>query len=470
MAAEKFNNGDSNSSIRAKLNSNADQINANTLGLGNKANKVSGVVPLNELPPVYFDGVSGSGTAADPYKVSGSGGLSPAELNAYLKSLPNWAADRILQGDLSWIDPPKGEQLEKLATPTLTFAAAASDAIPVNWNYVTNGTVYTLQRDIAVTFSNPVNIYSGAANTFLDTGLTASTVYYYRIRVTATGFAGSNYGVGNATTDVPGNITPAAPTFGVVDDVNNTFNYTLNPTYPANSNYEFTLNGGATVSDVSAKPILVGDVDKAIGQVGIRLKAVAGRNASAWLFNATAFNKVVDNTVPIIAWRLDRDIMIDPQMNNTLLYKLPNTVNFGAAYPNLKVLAGGTAILVSEGKVGTAGIGRIAFDNNNDTVMNSGSATYFLGFSDNEYGRQVSTQDYVSFQVPVSVASNLVKIRLRTDATKVYYEYSINGGASWGTLDSKVRANETLYAKVFVEDAYGIRNNNNVRQSGLTAV
>lgn len=468
MAAEKFNNGDSNSSIRAKLNSNADQINANTLGLGSKANKVGGVVPLSELPAVYFSGVTGAGTAADPYRISG--GSSPVDLGNYLKSLPNWATDKILQGDLTWVDPPKGEQLEKLATPTLTFATAASDAIPVSWNYVTNGAVYTLQRDSSVTFSNPLNIYSGSANNFLDTGLSASTAYYYRIRVTATGFAGSNYGIGTATTDVPGNVTPAAPTSGVVDDTNNTFNYTPNPTYPANGNYEYTLNGGTTVSDVTAKPIVVGDVSKAVGQVGVRLKAAAGRNASAWLFNGTAFNKLVDNTVPITVWRLDRDIMIDPEMNNTLLYKLPNTVNFGAAYPNLKVLAGGTAILVSEGKVGTAGIGRLAFDNNNDNVMNSGSATYFLGFSDNEYGRQVSTQDYVSYQVPVSVASNLVKIRLRTDATKVYYEYSINGGATWGTLDSKVRANETLYAKVFVEDAYGIRNNNNVRQSGLTAV
>lgn len=468
MAAEKFNNGDSNSSIRAKLNSNADQINANTLGLGNKANKVGGVVPLSELPAVHFSGVTGTGTVADPYRMSG--GSSPADLDSYFKSLPNWATDKILQGDLTWVDPPKGEQLEKLATPTLTFAAAASDAIPVSWNYVANGVVYTLQRDSSVTFSNPLNIYSGSANNFLDTGLNASTAYHYRIRVTATGFAGSNYGLGTAATDVPGNVTPAAPTSGVVDDLNNTFNYTPNPTYPANSNYEFTLNGGTTVSEVSAKPIVIGDVDKAIGQVGVRLKAAAGRNASAWLFNAAAFNKVVDNTIPVTVWRLAFDIQIDSQMNNTLLYKLPNTVNFGAAYPNLKVLAEGTAILVSEGKVGTFGIGRLAFDNNNNDVSNSGATTYYLGFSDNEHGRQVSTKDYVTFQVPTSVPSNLVKIRLRTDATKIYYEYSINGGATWGTLDSKARANETLYAKVFVEDAYGIRNNNNVRQSGLTAV
>lgn len=87
-----------------------------------------------------------------------------------------------------------------------------------------------------------------------------------------------------------GSTTPAAPTAGVVDDSADTFNWTNNPLYPDLSDYEFTLNGGTSWAVLTAKPIAVGDVNKAIGQVGVRVKAVGGDNPSAGLFNATAFN------------------------------------------------------------------------------------------------------------------------------------------------------------------------------------
>lgn len=444
-------------------------INENTLSLSNKASKINGFVPISELPPVYFSGVTGAGTELNPYVISG-GGLSAEALTIWFRSLPNWAADKILRGDLTWIDPPTGEQLEKLASPVLSFGTPASDAIPVNWTFVANGITYTLQRDITIAFTSPINIYSGTANNFLDTGLTSSTEYYYRIRATATGFAGSNYGVGNTKTDIPGNITPVAPSTGVVDDVANTFNWTNNPSYAALSNYQFTLDGGATVADVAIKPILVGDVNKAIGQVGIRIKAAPGRNASAWLFNAVAFNKVIDTTIPIDIWRLTFDVEVDPIMNNTLNYKMPNTVGFGVGYPDLKVNSGATALLVCNGKVGTAGIGKLIFHTANDDVSNPSSQLYYLGFSDNEFGRKITTKDFVMFDVPAGVSSDLIKIRIRTDAIKIYYEYSINGGLAWVTLDSKTRTAVPLYAKVVVEDSYGLRNVNNVRHTGLISV
>ena len=90
--------------------------------------------------------------------------------------------------------------------------------------------------------------------------------------------------------DLPGApVTPDAPTSGVVDDTANTFNWTNNPSFTALGDYEYTLNGGSSYSDVSAKPVAVGNVDKAIGQVGVRVKAVGVNPASSTLFNATAF-------------------------------------------------------------------------------------------------------------------------------------------------------------------------------------
>ncbi len=80
---------------------------------------------------------------------------------------------------------------------------------------------------------------------------------------------------------------PGAPTSGVTNDVADTFDWT-HPAGYTTSDEETTINGGTSWSAAS-KPLSVGDVAKAIGQVGVRVKAVTGRNASAALYNTTAY-------------------------------------------------------------------------------------------------------------------------------------------------------------------------------------
>lgn len=93
-----------------------------------------------------------------------------------------------------------------------------------------------------------------------------------------------------------GATTPAAPTVGVVDDSANTFDWTNSPSFTDVADYEYTLNGGSSYANVTVKPLVVGDVDKAIGQVGVRVKAVGSNPASSTLYNASAFNAVGDYT------------------------------------------------------------------------------------------------------------------------------------------------------------------------------
>jgi hypothetical protein len=83
---------------------------------------------------------------------------------------------------------------------------------------------------------------------------------------------------------------PAAPTAPVTDDSGDTFNWTNNPAFTALSDYEYTLNGGSSYTPVTAKPVVVGNVNKAIGQVGVRVKSTGGNPASNTLFNAVAFS------------------------------------------------------------------------------------------------------------------------------------------------------------------------------------
>ena len=100
-------------------------------------------------------------------------------------------------------------------------------------------------------------------------------------------------GVGGA---IP--ITPAAPTSAVVDDATDTFDWT-HPSGYSTSDEETTVDGGTTWI-AAVKPLSIGNVAKAIGQVGVRVKAIGINNPSAGLFNATAFTMVSDTTPPTI--------------------------------------------------------------------------------------------------------------------------------------------------------------------------
>lgn len=87
-----------------------------------------------------------------------------------------------------------------------------------------------------------------------------------------------------------GNITPDPPTNPYTDDLNNQFDFDTNPDFNLYSFYEYTLDGGATVEgDCTGKPQDIPDANFAVGQVGVRVKADTGRNASAWLFNTIQF-------------------------------------------------------------------------------------------------------------------------------------------------------------------------------------
>lgn len=87
------------------------------------------------------------------------------------------------------------------------------------------------------------------------------------------------------------NTTPPTPSAFVTDDSANTANWTNSAGFGSIADYQYTLDGGATAIDVTAKPQPIGDVARAVGQVGIRVRAASGRNASQWLFNTVAFTQ-----------------------------------------------------------------------------------------------------------------------------------------------------------------------------------
>ncbi|WP_446898844.1 major tail protein [Clostridium sp. LBM24168] len=76
---------------------------------------------------------------------------------------------------------------------------------------------------------------------------------------------------------------PAAPTNPIQDDTANTFGWTNVSGYDKASDYEYSTDGGATWSAVTANPQSVGNSSYAIGKVQVRVKADIEANRSAGL-------------------------------------------------------------------------------------------------------------------------------------------------------------------------------------------
>jgi hypothetical protein len=109
------------------------------------------------------------------------------------------------------------------------------------------------------------------------------------------------------TTTLP---TPSAPINPVTDDVNNTFDWTHTGGL-GNADAEISVDRANSWQAVTAKPFPIGNVAKALDDVQVRYKAVAGvRNQSNVLGNRVAFT--VASTTPPPATNNNPEFIKDP--------------------------------------------------------------------------------------------------------------------------------------------------------------
>ena len=99
-----------------------------------------------------------------------------------------------------------------LSTPTLTATVVSPSQIDLSWTNVSNEDAspgYTLQRGTdGVTYGTTVGTYAQNVTTASDTGLTASTHYYYRVKAEGSGrYLDSAYGTDDDTTSSPTTVT-----------------------------------------------------------------------------------------------------------------------------------------------------------------------------------------------------------------------------------------------------------------------
>lgn len=147
-----------------------------------------------------------------------------------------------------------------LDTPTFSADAISDTEIDLTAiTYDSDSTAMIIQRATNAGFTTGLtSLYSGVPKTsHSDTGLTASTHYYYRIKTTAAGFTDSDYGYDDDTTDAGGLPALNAPTsfaVGTPTTVGAPFTWTDTNTTPAEASYliQITTAADTTYSAIVA--------------------------------------------------------------------------------------------------------------------------------------------------------------------------------------------------------------------------
>lgn len=243
-----------------------------------------------------------------------------------------------------------------------------------------------------------------------------------------------------------GNITPPAPTNGVVDDTANTFDFTYATGYTSNSDYQYSINSGGTYQDLTAKPISVGDVNLAIGAVRVRVKAATGRNPSVPLSNTVAFTASGGGSpelgTPITAMTYINGASLQ-STNNIVASVFGENAN-GAV--GLKIDDGATGwisqkVVLPFTESGEGGTG----------ILNIGVGLdpYYGGSDAIDYFNVVSngTIVYKGGSSSVGAAQNNAIVRLRATLTDVILEVSNDGGNNYTQVHTTTRPSGTLRFK-----------------------
>ena len=148
---------------------------------------------------------------------------------------------------------------------------------------------------------NPMYIYYTSAsdraamiNETLSAPANAGT-YYVIVLVASTATHGAVYAYATMTID---KATQPAPTAPVINDIENTFHFTIvSGTFQYN--YEYSINGGSNWTDVTATPISVGNVAIPAGDLQVRLKGNDNYLPGAVLTNPSAFTATLEGSVAI---------------------------------------------------------------------------------------------------------------------------------------------------------------------------
>lgn len=119
--------------------------------------------------------VSGNVTTADRIEISNFGYVFLTE------QMRTWNTSATSIFNNEWMDGFSNPWVMGIYELWLKVWTSSDTALHAKWQAKTGVTTYKLHRDVNADFSTSTQIYSGTDLQFLDTGLTADTMYYYRL-------------------------------------------------------------------------------------------------------------------------------------------------------------------------------------------------------------------------------------------------------------------------------------------------
>jgi hypothetical protein len=129
----------------------------------------------------------------------------------------------------------------------LSVSVVSSSQLNLSWNAVSGATTYKVERSTS-SGSGYSQITSTGSTTFNNTGLSASTTYYYRVRASNSAGDGSYSSVASGTTQsagsAPSNVSVATSSTGNYDDAVIIDCITGSGVIPANSGSTFSSGTG----------------------------------------------------------------------------------------------------------------------------------------------------------------------------------------------------------------------------------
>jgi hypothetical protein len=134
---------------------------------------------------------------------------------------------------------------DHISAPVVSATTNSGTQITTNWGAVTNATSYTINESTSSVFTSPVVVSGLTTTSYVFTGLTPGTTYYYRVQTITSGDISSWSNTTTATTIVD---APAAPSVSASISSNNAVG-TASAVACANSTpeyqFEYNINDGS---------------------------------------------------------------------------------------------------------------------------------------------------------------------------------------------------------------------------------
>jgi hypothetical protein len=153
---------------------------------------------VKQLTPGGSEGVSIQTSATGPTTTDIPDGKSGIYKDSVSGDISIWVNDG---GDLKLFTLTLTQAALADAPATMTATAASDTEIGLSWDAVDSADNYVVQRSAASNYAGATEIYSGADLSFDDTGLTAATHYYYRVKAQKDGYTDSDWTNSDETTD-----------------------------------------------------------------------------------------------------------------------------------------------------------------------------------------------------------------------------------------------------------------------------